>query len=112
MSQERYDSFTEFWPYYLAEHSKPGTRLLHLVGTSIALATVVVFILIGKWWLFPLALIPGYGAAWIGHFFIEKNKPATFQYPLWSFMGDYKMIWMMLTGRLGDETERRKKQDI
>jgi hypothetical protein len=114
MSQERYHSFTEFWPYYLAEHSKPGTRLLHLVGTSIALATVGVFILIGKWWLFPLALIPGYGAAWIGHFFIEKNKPATFQYPLWSFMGDYKMIWMMLTGRLGDETlrGRRKKQDI
>ena len=101
MSQERYDSFTEFWPYYLAEHSKPGTRLLHLVGTSIALATVVVFILTGKWWLFPLDLIPGYGAAWIGHFFIEKNKPATFQYPLWSFMGDYKMIWMMLTGGLG-----------
>ena len=112
MSQERYDSFTEFWPYYLAEHSKSGTRLLHLVGTSIALATVAIFILIGKWWLFPLALIPGYGAAWIGHFFIEKNKPATFQYPLWSFMGDYKMIWMMLTGRLGDETVRRKKQDI
>ena len=114
MSQPRYNSFTEFWPYYLAEHSKPGTRLLHLVGTSIALVTVIVFILIGKWWLFPLALIPGYGSAWIGHFFIEKNKPATFQYPLWSFMGDYKMIFMMLTGRLGGDTVRpqRKKQDI
>lgn len=104
MSQPRYNSFNEFWPYYLAEHSKPGTRLLHLLGTSIALGTVVVFILIGKWWLFPLALIPGYGAAWIGHFFIEKNKPATFQYPLWSFMGDYKMIFMMLTGRIGRES--------
>ena len=113
MSQPRYNSFTEFWPYYLAEHSKPGTRLLHFIGTSIALGTVVVFIFIGKWWLFPLALIPGYGAAWIGHFFIEKNKPATFQYPLWSFMGDYKMIFMMLTGRISDETVRpRKKQDI
>jgi len=113
MSQERYNSFTEFWPYYLAEHSKPGTRLLHLIGTSIALGTVVVFILVGKWWLFPLALIPGYGAAWIGHFFIEKNKPATFQYPLWSFMGDYKMIFMMLTGRMSDEAvRRRKKEDI
>jgi hypothetical protein len=114
MSQPRYNSFTEFWPYYLAEHSKPGTRLLHLIGTSIALGAVVVFILIGKWWLFPLALIPGYGAAWIGHFFIEKNKPATFQYPLWSFMGDYKMIFMMLTGRMGDEAVRRSrhKQDI
>ena len=70
------------------------------------LACVVYFIVIGRWWLFPLALIPGYGAAWIGHFFIEKNKPATFQYPLWSFMGDYKMIWMMLTGRMNAEVER------
>ena len=113
MSQPRYNSFTEFWPYYLAEHSKPGTRLLHLIGMSIALGAVVVFILMGKWWLFPLALIPGYGAAWIGHFFIEKNKPATFQYPLWSFMGDYKMIWLMLTGRMSDKAvRRRKKQDI
>ena len=111
MAQERYDSVTEFWPYYLAEHSRPGTRLLHLVGTSIALATVVVFILIGKWWLFPLALIPGYGAAWIGHFFIEKNKPATFQYPLWSFIGDYKMIWMMLTGRISDEALRGRRNE-
>lgn len=111
MSQGRYDSFTEFWPYYLAEHSKPGTRLLHLLGTLIALATVVVFILIGKWWLFPLALIPGYGAAWIGHFFIEKNKPATFQYPLWSFMGDYKMIWMMLTGRISDEAFQGRRNE-
>src|SRR4029450_7242667 len=111
MSQERYNSFTEFWPYYLAEHSKPGTRLLHLVGTSLALASVVIFITIGKWWLFPLALIPGYGAAWIAHFFIEKNKRAAFRYPLWSFMGDYKMIFMMLTGRIGDEAVRpRKKQ--
>jgi len=112
MSQPRYNSFNEFWPYYLAEHSKPGTRLLHLVGTSIAVSTVIVFILIGKWWLFPLALIPGYGSAWVGHFFIEKNKPATFQYPLWSFMGDYKMIWMMLTGRIGGEAVPREKQDI
>ncbi len=106
MSQSRYNSFTEFWPYYLAEHSKPGTRLLHLVGTTIALGCAAYFIVVGKWWLFPLALIPGYGAAWIGHFFLEKNKPATFQYPLWSFMGDYKMIFMMLTGRMDRELKR------
>jgi len=106
MSQSRYNSFTEFWPYYLAEHSKPGTRLLHLVGTTIALGCAAYFIVVGKWWLFPLALIPGYGAAWIGHFFLEKNKPVTFQYPLWSFMGDYKMIFMMLTGRMDRELKR------
>ena len=100
MSQERYNSFTEFWPYYLAEHSKPGTRLLHLIGTSIALGCVVLFIIIGKWWLFPLALIPGYVFAWSAHFFIEKNRPATFTHPLWSFMGDWKMLALMLTGRL------------
>ena len=106
MSQRRYKSFAEFWPHYVAEHSKPSTRLLHLIGTTIALATVVYFIAVGRWWLFPVALIPGYGAAWIGHFFIEKNKPATFQYPLWSFMGDYKMIAYMITGRMSGEVER------
>ena len=103
MSERRYNSFSEFWPHYVAEHSKPATRLLHLIGTFIALGLVGYLVAIGKWWLFPLALVPGYGAAWMAHFFIEKNQPATFQYPLWSFMGDYKMIWMMLTGRIKQE---------
>ena len=106
MSQQDYNSFAEFWPHYVSEHSRPGTRLLHLIGTTVAIALLVYLIAIGKWWLFPLALIPGYGAAWIGHFFVEKNKPATFQHPLWSFMGDYKMIWMMLTRRISAEVQR------
>jgi hypothetical protein len=110
MSQPEYKSFSEFWPHYVAEHSKLHTRVLHLIGTTFALGCLVFFIVIGKWWLFPLALIPGYGAAWIGHFFIEKNKPATFQYPLWSFMGDYKMIWMMLSGRMHGEVERSARR--
>jgi hypothetical protein len=109
MSQREYKSFAEFWPHYVTEHSNPRTRLLHLVGTAAALGCIAYFISVGKWWLFPLALIPGYGMAWIGHFFIEKNKPATFQYPLWSFMGDYKMIWMMLSGRMDREVERVTK---
>ena len=109
MAERQYNSFAEFWPHYVAEHSLPRTRLLHLIGTTVALALLVFFIAVGKWWLFPLVLIPGYGAAWIGHFFIEKNKPATFQYPLWSFMGDYKMIWMMLSGRMEREVERVNK---
>lgn len=99
MTEERYKSFSEFWPFYIAEHSRHGTRLLHLIGTASGVALLVYFIATGRWWLFPLALIPGYGCAWLGHFVIEKNKPATFKYPLWSFMGDYKMIAMMLTGR-------------
>jgi hypothetical protein len=97
MSEQRYKSFAEFWPYYVSEHSRPATRWLHLLGTTAAIAWIVYFIASGRWWLFPLALIPGYGCAWLAHFLIERNKPATFKYPLWSFMGDYKMIaWMLM----------------
>jgi hypothetical protein len=77
-----------------------------LIGTVVGLGCLTFFIASGRWWLFPVALVPGYGAAWAGHFFIEKNKPATFQYPLWSFIGDYKMIWLMLTGQIATEVER------
>lgn len=100
MRDREFKSFAEFWPYYLNEHSKSVTRLLHGLGSLTAIGVVVFVIAIGKWWLFPLALVPGYGLAWIGHFFIEKNRPATFTYPLWSFMGDWKMLALMLLGRL------------
>jgi hypothetical protein len=100
MTQRVFQSFAEFWPYYLSEHSKSRTRALHCAGTLIAIASAVFLIFIGRWWLFPLALVPGYAFAWAGHFFIEKNRPATFTYPLWSFIGDWKMLALMLTGRL------------
>lgn len=100
MSVREFKTFKEFWPFYLGEHSKPLTRMLHCVGTLGATALLVALILIGKWWLFPLALIPGYAFAWVAHFFIERNRPATFTYPLWSFMGDWKMLALMLTGKL------------
>jgi hypothetical protein len=99
VTEERYKSFAEFWPFYVAEHSRPGTRLLHLIGTTAGITLIIYFVATGRWWLFPLGLIPGYGCAWLAHFLIEKNKPATFKYPLWSFMGDYKMIAWMLMGR-------------
>ena len=100
MTQRVFQSFAEFWPYYLSEHSKSLTRALHCAGTLTAIASAVFLIFIGRWWLFPLALVPGYAFAWAGHFFVEKNRPATFTYPLWSFMGDWKMLALMLTGRL------------
>jgi hypothetical protein len=106
MTEPQYNSFAEFWPYYVAEHSKAATRALHAVGTTAGLALMVTLVAIGKWWLFPLGLVPGYALAWIGHFFVEKNKPATFKYPLWSFMGDWKMLAFMITGRMGKEVER------
>jgi hypothetical protein len=100
MTERVFSSFAEFWPYYLREHSQPATRMLHCAGTLLAVTVVILFIAVGKWWWFPLALVPGYGFAWAGHFFVEKNRPATFTYPLWSFMGDWKMLALMLTGRL------------
>ena len=99
MMEERYKSFAEFWPFYVAEHSRPGTRLLHLLGTTAGVGLLLYLVAIGRWRLFPLALIPGYGCAWLAHFLIEKNRPATFKYPLWSFIGDYKMIAWMIMGR-------------
>jgi hypothetical protein len=104
----RIQSFTEFWPYYAREHSQVGTRVFHYIGTAAATILLVGLVANGKWFMFPLAFAPGYGCAWFSHFFIEKNKPATFQYPLWSFIADYKMFGMMLLGRMKREVARAK----
>src|SRR3989442_12463225 len=94
---QRFNSFNDFWPYYLGEHSKPATRLLHCVGTLSALGLAILLIACGKWWLFPLALNPGYAFAWVAHFFIERNRPATFTPPHSSFVGDGKMLRLLCT---------------
>jgi hypothetical protein len=111
MAEQRFQSFEEFWPHYVAEHSQPATRTLHAVGTTAAVTCAAMLIARRKWKYLPLALIPGYGAAWLAHFLIEKNKPATFDYPLWSFIGDYKMIAMMIAGKMDEEVERVKWRD-
>ena len=103
MSEARFASFQEFWPYYLREHARASTRWMHFVGTTLAFA-VVGYAVVGRApWLVAAALVPGYGFAWVSHFFIEKNRPATFTYPLWSLIGDFKMWALMATGRLGPE---------
>jgi hypothetical protein len=99
-------SFAEFWPYYVREHSRPGTRALHFVGTTLGLVFLAALVWTRLWYLFPAGLVVGYGCAWIGHFCIEHNRPATFRYPRWSFLGDFKMWWYMLTGRMGAEVRR------
>jgi hypothetical protein len=106
MNQREFSSFAEFWPFYLNEHSQRATRLLHAVGSITGLILLFALIATGRWWLFPLAFVPGYGLAWTGHYFIEKNRPATFTHPLWSFMGDWKMLGLMLAGRINDEIRR------
>jgi hypothetical protein len=104
-------SYSEFWDFYVSEHSKPLTRLLHLAGTTLGIALLVYFIATGRWYLFPLFLVVGYAFAWFAHFVVEKNRPATFKYPLWSFASDFKMIWYMLTGRMSREVERVLARD-
>jgi hypothetical protein len=110
MSQEEMRSFAEFWPHYVAEHSKPATRALHAAGTTLAVACAAALLAKGKWRLLPLAFIPGYAAAWAAHFFIERNRPATFEHPLWSLIADYKMIGLMLTGKMEAEVERGRSE--
>ncbi|MFN6962263.1 MAG: Mpo1-like protein [Pyrinomonadaceae bacterium] len=99
-------SYNEFWDFYVQEHSRPATRVLHLVGTTLGLALLVWFVATGRWYYFPLFFVVGYAFAWFAHFVIEKNRPATFKYPVWSFISDFKMIWLMFTGRMGREVER------
>ena len=95
------ESYADFWPYYLREHSKPETRAIHYAGTGVAIASLTALIVTGNGWFALGAVIGGYAFAWIGHFFIEKNRPATFTYPLWSLMA-----WTWLTGKLGPELDR------
>ena len=93
-------NFSEFWPYYLREHSKPRTRMLHYVGTSLVVGITIYALLTGRLlWLLAIP-IAGYGFAWAAHFVVERNRPATFTYPLWSLAADFKMWWLWLTGRL------------
>lgn len=103
---ERIETYEEFWPYYLKEHAKRTTRLMHFCGTAAALVLLVAAIATGTWWLVFVALVAGYGPAWIGHFFIEKNRPATFTYPVWSLFSDFRMFWCWLTGRLDAELRK------
>jgi hypothetical protein len=103
---EGFKSFAEFWPYYLSEHAKPVTRALHFVGTGAGLFLAFVSLISGNYWLLLVALVCGYGPAWIGHYFVEKNRPATFRHPLWSLIADFRMFFFFITGRLGAELRR------
>lgn len=96
----QFDSFWSFYPYYLSEHSNRTCRRLHFAGTSLGLGFVLLaFTTFNFWWLLA-GLACGYAFAWVGHFFFEKNRPATFTYPLYSFLGDWVMWKDMLVGKI------------
>ncbi len=92
-------SFAEFWPYYMAAHQDRRNRNIHYAGSAGGLAALVALAATGTWWLLPAGFVFGYACAWIGHFRFEHNKPATWVKPWWSFMGDWRMFWMKISGR-------------
>jgi hypothetical protein len=100
MSTARYTRFADFYPFYLAEHSNNICRRLHFIGSTLVLACLFKLVTTGAlaWLLY--SLLRGYGFAWVGHFFFEKNRPATFKYPLYSLMGDWVMYADIWRGRI------------
>lgn len=99
-TQTRFRDFASFYPYYLSEHEDRRCRLMHFIGTALVIGTTIVALTSLKWRLLLLLPLFGYGFAWAGHFLFEKNRPATFRYPLYSLMGDFAMFRDMLGGRI------------
>ena len=105
----RIGSYAEFWPFYLEEHSRPQTRRLHFLGTAGAALALILAVLLPEPWLLLLVPILGYGLAWIAHFAVERNRPATFRHPFWSIYSDVRMFGLWLAGRLDAEIARQRQ---
>lgn len=108
-TEKKYKSFWSFYPYYLTEHSYATNRKLHFIGTGLIIAFLIAGIVLQNWWLIVAIPFCGYGFASVGHFFIEKNRPATFTYPLYSLGSDFVMFWHILTGQLDKKMKEAKK---
>lgn len=105
-SEKPFTSFEEFWPFYVGEHKLPLNRALHYAGTTMAVGTVgAAVVTLNPLWLLATPVV-GYGPAWVGHFILEKNRPATFKHPLWSLRGDFRMLKYALQGKMAKEVER------
>ena len=98
-SHKRIETYREFWPFYLSEHSLRATKLWHLTGTSLGLLLSIYLMVRGKWLWLPITALPGYAFAWTSHFFVQKNRPATFTYPLWSLISDYRLAYRVICGK-------------
>ena len=108
-AEKKYKTFWSFYPYYLTEHGDAVNRRLHFAGTLGLLLILVFSVALKKWWMLALIPVCGYGFAWVGHYFIEKNRPATFTYPLYSLCSDFVMFWHIITGQINKKMEEAKK---
>lgn len=97
---QRYQTFRAFYPFYLSQHENRTCRRLHVAGSMLVLALLAYVLATGRWAALLAVPLVGYGFAWVGHFLFERNKPATFEYPLYSLMGDWVMLWQALTGKI------------
>ncbi len=104
-------TFAGFWPEYVRAHSQSGTRALHCAGTLLGWALLAAAIVLRHWWWIAVALVASYALAWVSHFFVEHNGPATFEHPLWFWLADQKMVAMMLTGQMAAEVRRCAAQE-
>lgn len=95
----RIKTLKEFYPFYLSEHLNPTSRILHFIGTGLVIFILIYGLISQKYWLLLSIPIVGYGFAWIGHFFFEKNKPATFKYPLYSLSSDFILFFDLIRGK-------------
>ena len=100
LTGRRFASFAEFYPFYHGEHANRTCRRLHFVGTTLVIACLATLALTRNPWWIAAALACGYGFAWVGHFVFERNRPATFRHPVYSFIGDWVMYRDVLIGRI------------
>ena len=100
MSDTKFTSFKKFYPYYLSEHKLKINKILHIIGSLLGLISLITVVYLENYKYIPLSFLFGYTFAWIGHFVFEKNKPATFKYPIYSFMGDWVMLKDVLIGKI------------
>jgi hypothetical protein len=107
VAEQQFANYKEFFLFYLREHSDPRNRLMHAAGTTLGLITVAVAFMTGHPWYALLWPVVAYAFAWTGHFMIEGNKPATFGHPFWSFISDFRMMGLMMTGRLAERMQEK-----
>lgn len=99
----RHSTLDDFWPFYVSQHLNPVNRRLHAYGTTLGIVLGIAALISRAPSVAVAAVVAAYGCAWAGHVFYEKNRPATFVFPLLSLRADFRMYWLTLRGEMGAE---------